>query len=266
MENRIIFPDLENWEKSEEIREFKPENLFDYINGAADSYLSYQFKHLWVKEYTSISGATIKAEVYEHKDQKNAFGIYSIERSPDYPFQKIGAQAYRIDDILNMIIGKYYVKLHGYGMVESEYFVLETLARRISDNLDSQGRLPDILEKFPEDNEIQYSEMYIAENFLGYDFLHNAFGKVYEKGDQKYQLFVLVGEDREDCHDMLTEYLKYTKESPESLEEGYRVIHDRYNGDIYLLWRNNLILGTVECTDESVCKKSLKEFVSNLVN
>lgn len=262
----VTFPDLKNWEKSEVTREFFPENLFDYIDGAADSYLSYQFKHLWVKEYTNASGASIKAEIYEHSNENDAFGIYSIEKASEYKFQKIGGQAYRYEDILNMVCGKYYVKLQGYDLKETAYADLETLARGIADNLDPAAALPEILGKFPQENLIHHSGMYIAENFLGYDFLKNAFASIYQKGDQTFQLFVIRGKDATDCRNMLESYLKFARQDPESVKQGLIVIHDRYNGDVYALWKDNLIIGTVECNDEPVSEEYIEKFKINLTN
>ena len=258
------FPDLENWVKSEDMREFTPENLFDYINGAADSYLSYQFNHLWVMEYSKASGAIIKAEIYEHNDENHAFGIYSIERSPEYDYKKIGGQAYRIEDILNMVCGNYYVKLHGYSLDESEHIILENLAGGIAENLDAKSELPDILHKFPVENQVENSAMYIAENFLGYDFLRNAFAAIYKKNETAYQLFIIAGKDKAECQNILENYMKFTRQDPDNIREGHMVIHDRYNGDVYVLWKNDLIFGTVECTEESACKNHLEEFESIL--
>ncbi|MBN2245222.1 MAG: hypothetical protein JW755_05190, partial [Candidatus Aminicenantes bacterium] len=31
----VLLPDVENWEKSDDIQSYYPENLFEYINGAA---------------------------------------------------------------------------------------------------------------------------------------------------------------------------------------------------------------------------------------
>jgi hypothetical protein len=262
----VTFPDLKNWEKSDKTREFFPENLFDYINGAADSYLSYQFRHLWVKEYIKASGASIKAEIYEHQDENDAFGIYSIERAPEYNFQKLGGQAYRYEDILNMTCGKYYVKLHGYDLEEADFTDLDVLAQAIADHLDPEARLPEILEKFPSEDRVPNSGMYIAENFLGYEFLKNAFASIYRKGDHTFQLFVIQGEDETSCRNMLESYLKFARQDPSLASKGLMVIPDRYNGDIYVLWKDDLILGTVECTDETVCVGYLNKFESNLIN
>ena len=81
------FPELKNWNKSDETREILAENLLYYIDGAADSYLSYEFRHLWVKEYSNKKGVSIKTEIYEHRNEKDAFGIYSIYRKEDDTFQ-----------------------------------------------------------------------------------------------------------------------------------------------------------------------------------
>lgn len=260
------FPELKNWKKADETREFFPENLFDYINGAADSYLSYQFRHLWIKEYRNSEGAIIKAEIYEHQNEKDAFGIYSIERAPDYNFQNVGGQAYRYEDILNMVCGKYYVKLHGYDLQESDYSDLEILAKGIADYLDPEAGLPEILKKFPADDMVPNSGMYIAENFLGHEFLKNAFATIYRKGDDTFQLFLIQGENVEECREMLESYLKFAHQDPSLVSEGLMLIPDRYNGDVYVIWTGNLILGTVECTDETVCVDYLKNFESNLLN
>jgi len=260
------FPELNNWNKSDETREFLPENLFDYIDGAADSYLSYEFRHLWVKEYSNNKGALIKAEIYEHRNEKDAFGIYSIERAPEYNFQKIGGQAYRHGNILNMVCGKYYVKLHGYDLQESDYTDLEILAKGIADRLNPDAILPEILAKFPADDMVPNSGMYITENFLGYDFLRNAFTSIYRKGDDTFQLFLIQGENTAECREMLESYLKFAQQDPSMVSEGLLMIPDRYNGDVYVIWRGNLILGTVECTEEVVCVGYLKDFESNLIN
>ena len=141
LNNADVFPDIKNWEKSEDTKEYGPANLFDYINGAADSFLSYGFIHIWIKEYTHSSGALIKAEIYEHQDLKYAFGIYSIERASDYEFLDIGGQAYQIEDILNMVCGKYYVKLHGYDLKGENTIALTVLARGLAKNLDKDAHL-----------------------------------------------------------------------------------------------------------------------------
>ena len=263
-QKEMVFPPLEGWEKARETREYNPGNLFDYINGAADAFLSYDFVHLWVKEYTNDSGAMIKAEVYEHKDVKHAFGIYSIERSPEYDFIPVGGQAYQIDDILNMSCGKYYVKLHGYDLEENDQSQLTDLARALATDLDKDAGLPGVLRKFPEMNRQPHSGMYIAENFLGFEFLSNAFTSVYQMEDQKFQLFLIQEDSPAGCREMLESYIEFTGQDIEILNDELIWINDRYNGDIYVIWEGSNIFGTVECAEKQTCHEYLTMFKKNI--
>jgi len=47
-------------------RTFRPDNLFEYINGAAEAYLSYDFKGLIVADFgADASKATLTVEIYD---------------------------------------------------------------------------------------------------------------------------------------------------------------------------------------------------------
>jgi hypothetical protein len=107
-----ILPKLNSWELSEETESFIPESLFEYINGAAEIYISYDFKELIVAQYKIKDGdANISVEIYDMGTGENAFGIYGAERFTDNHFISVGVQGYIEDDILNFLIGSYYVKL-----------------------------------------------------------------------------------------------------------------------------------------------------------
>jgi len=77
----FTLPALEGFKKVTSYPVFVPENLWDFINGAADNYLSYAFQDLHVAEYKKGKNV-IKLEVYRHRDKVNTFGIYFSERHP----------------------------------------------------------------------------------------------------------------------------------------------------------------------------------------
>ena len=73
---------------------YSPDNLYEYINGAADLYLNFHFKKLSVFEYRNKKKGSITVDIYEHKDINNGFGIYCSEKPSDGPFLKIGTEGY----------------------------------------------------------------------------------------------------------------------------------------------------------------------------
>src|SRR5512133_2305471 len=89
----LSLPELKGYKKVTSYPVFTPENLWDFINGAADNYLAYGFADLHVAEYKKGKDV-IKLEIYRHGDTTLAFGIYSSERSPTFRFVNLGAQGY----------------------------------------------------------------------------------------------------------------------------------------------------------------------------
>jgi len=84
----FTFPDLAGFKKTLDYPVFGPENLWDFINGAADTYLAYGFVDLHVAEYKKGKNV-IKIEIYRHSDKIMAFGIYSTERSPSFRMEQL---------------------------------------------------------------------------------------------------------------------------------------------------------------------------------
>jgi hypothetical protein len=106
----LVLPGLTGYKIKTGYPVFLPENLWDFINGAADTYLAYGFVDLHVAEYKKGKGV-IKLEIYKHTDNTMAFGIYSTERSPSFRFVNLGAQGYIADGTINFFKGSYYVKI-----------------------------------------------------------------------------------------------------------------------------------------------------------
>ncbi len=72
-----VFPSLSGYKIKTDYPVYLPDNLWDFINGAADTYLAYGFVDLHVAEYKKGKNV-IKAEIYRHSDNIMAFGIYSL--------------------------------------------------------------------------------------------------------------------------------------------------------------------------------------------
>lgn len=64
---------------------YKPDTLYEYIDGGADVYLLYDFQRLLHQNFRT-PGGELTADIYDLGKPENAFGIYSAERSPRYKF------------------------------------------------------------------------------------------------------------------------------------------------------------------------------------
>ena len=237
----ITLPELQGFKKTTNYPVYTADNLWDFINGAADTYLSYGFEDLHVAEYTKGKNV-IKLEIYRHKDNMQAFGIYSSERSPTFRFINTGAQGYKVDGSLNFFKGNYYVKIRTYSKSEKVLQKLETLALRVSDMLGGSSEMPATLREFPDAGKKKNEETFIKESVLGHEFLNGAFKALYQAGDTEFSIFLIRKQSVDEASKTVATYLKSAGLEIDNQSGGKYAFKDGYNGDIFLSWKENTIV------------------------
>jgi len=258
------FPEITGWKQSGEIQTFIPKTLYEYINGAADLYLIYDFQELKVAEYQNEKKASVTIDVYRHITPTHAFGIYSQERLPNANFINVGTQGYVEEEILNFIVGPYYVKITGYKIESGGQEVLISFAKKVAENLKEKGTLPALLKSFPLDGKVKNSEKFINKNFLGYAFLHSAFTADYELSGKKFKLFVIEPADKTECKNMIQKYAEQTGKAEKNVIEGRHLIPDPHHGEIELHWQGAYLWGILNVNDPELRSKYLKLFKEGL--
>jgi hypothetical protein len=258
------FPEVTGWRQSGEIQTFTPKTLFEYINGAADLYLAYDFQELKVAEYSNEKKASVILEVYRHKTSIHAFGIYSQERLSDANFLDIGVQAYIENNVLNFLNGSYYVKINSYNTGAEDQEILIAFARKVSETLGERGTLPSILSSFPVEGKKKNSEKFINKNFLGYSFLHSAFTADYELPGTKFKLFVIEPAEKTECKNMIQKYVEQTGKTEKNVTEGRYLIPDPHHGEIELHWQGAYLWGILNLNNPDLRSKYLRLFEEGL--
>ncbi len=257
-EKTLVFPDMEGWRQNGNPQVFLPRTLYEYIDGAADLYLTYEFQELNVAEYKGEGKVAVTVEAYRHGDSTQAFGIYSQERLPSARFLDIGAQGYQEPNVLNFVAGPYYVKISGYGTGAEDERIMLAFGRKMEEILGGRSALPGILSSFPREGKKKNTEKFVSRDFLGYSYLHSGYTADYEMGDKKFKIFVIEGRDSEDCRGMMEKYLKQTGNEGKTVSEGSYRLKDRYHGDVELFWKGNLIWGILDLSDPELQSKFLK--------
>jgi hypothetical protein len=220
---------------------YTADNLWDFINGAADNYLSLGFENVHIAEYKKGKNV-IKLEIYKHKDEIQTFGIYASERSPSFDFVKIGAQGYKTEGSLNFFKGDYYVKIRTYSKSEKVMKSLETLATKVSDVLSGSSDMPSLLKELPAEGKKANEETYIKESVLGHEYLTGALKAPYEIENSRFSIFLLKKNSNEEAAKTVTAYLRSAGLEPDNPAGGKFVFKDGYNGDIFLAWKENNIV------------------------
>ncbi|MBP2681730.1 MAG: hypothetical protein H6Q78_1593 [Candidatus Krumholzibacteriota bacterium] len=207
---------LDGWTRDGDAQIFTPETLFEYIDGAADAYLGFEFEELAAASYDGESKRSLTIEIYRHAGLRNAFGIYTQERPQQGNFVEIGTEGYYDTGILNFFHGPFYVKVMGFRLGDEDRNILNAVAKNIADRIGGKPAFPELLACFPAEGRVAHTERFLARDVLGHGFLHSAYAADYESKGAVMRLFLFEGKDEADARKMLDEYLELAGTAPSS--------------------------------------------------
>lgn len=256
----IEFPKIKGWNKADSVKLFDSETLWEYIDGAAESYLNYHFKKLEVMEYFRSSNEYIKVEVYHQGSDIDAFGIYAFERPEEADFLELGGEGYIIYSSLNFYIKDYYVKIHSHQTDEEAIEAIRNLGVKVAAAIGNEMEKPLLLDFIPDYEKVPGSEKYFSTNFLGYSFLNNAIVADYLSGTENYKLFIIVCYSTEDALNTLSIYLKQTNTEAVPITGKLYDIDDLFNGYVALGVTNRFLLGILDMNDKALAHEYLAQF------
>ncbi len=232
-----LIPTIDGWTATEKPRSFFPDTLYEYIDGAAESYIGYDFEELAVAEFSQAgTTASLTLEIYDMGDTLDAFGIYSAERFPDNKAVDIGTHGYIEGEVLNFVAGPNYVKLLCFNGGESTASILEVFARKVAAAAGAKGAIPAPFSVFPKDGLVPNSEKYIRRNVMGFDFLSDGYLVSYKADGAEFEGFVIEPDKAQDPAALLKRLLDFFTRDGQAVEPsaaGYRV-RNKYAQNLFL--------------------------------
>ncbi len=181
-----------DWSQTKEPRRYGPGNLWEYIDGAAEQYLTYGFQELATAAYAHVSTQIeATADVYKMADPLNAFGIYAQERSSSCQAVSAGVEGCYAGGALTFWSGPYYVKLTSFKDSAEVKPALLVLASAVAGRLGAPGAPPVEIGVFPVKNLVPHSLKYVPKDVLGQSFLANAFEAQYQEGPSTHRLLMI---------------------------------------------------------------------------
>jgi hypothetical protein len=186
------FPEVNGWAQTGEVRTFDADNLWEYINGAAELFVEYDVQTCRTADLNS-GDLTVTVDLYDMSTPLNAFGIFVRERPlAGAPLPNATEATVSPPYQALMLKGATYVKVNA---IEGELDeasgrqLLEALAAA----LPGRTTYPAELGLLPEAGRIAGSEGYKREAFLGLTELNRCLYAEYAgEGAETYQGFVVL--------------------------------------------------------------------------
>jgi hypothetical protein len=202
--------EVPGWAMIQKPRSFKPENLWELIDGAADGYLAYGFEEVVSADYAQASmGHQAVIDIYRMKDPLNAYGIYTQERNPEYQFLTIGNEGYSGGSSLNFWSGPYYVKITTFAEQEELKQERSKLATAIAGKVPAPGAEPLEASYFPKENQLPHTIVYISKDVLAQSYFTNGFQAKYKAAGKEYKMVLVILESPSAAQNGLARYRQY---------------------------------------------------------
>jgi len=188
---------------------FGAENLYEYINGAAEAFIGYDFQRL-VHQIYLIGETEVTVDIYDMGSGENAFGIYSSERGSDQDYVDVGTEGYQTPDLLNFFKGRYYVKLSAYGRDPKLCSrLLYDFGKTIDQKISAGQGYPEIFALFPSEHLVPHSRSFVKRAPLGHQFLSPGYLSEYLLGGEDVTLLLSPSEDPNVAAEKLVRLRKY---------------------------------------------------------
>ncbi|MFO7915419.1 MAG: DUF6599 family protein [Candidatus Krumholzibacteriales bacterium] len=206
------------WSREGEPAVYHADNLWEYINGSAEKFLSYDFKEAAVQNLTAGGENELMVEVYRHGNDKMAYGIYSQFSRGKENEEGVGDMSFSGDYSLHFWKGDFYVKVSVYEKSEFLSGAMKKFAIALAGDIKKSGTKPEQIAWLPEEGMDQGSAGFIAEGVLGSGALPPAATAGYSFGGENGKLYLFSFKTAEESADLLNQLSEKLEGEPTRAE------------------------------------------------
>jgi hypothetical protein len=209
------------WKWDGKEMKYNSKTLFDYMDGAAELYLTYGFQNLTVRRFEKSKQPPIIVELYEMASPEDAYGLFSFERQDDAA--GIGQGSEFGGGLLRFWKGKYFVSIYADGEGAGVESAILKVGRDVANSIPATGPEPKLIGFIPGkelglvDKTVRYLKSHVLLNqrfFIAHQNILNLGRKTeavmaqYLQDRQKAQLLLIRYPDSKEAGDAYQSFMK----------------------------------------------------------
>ncbi len=230
------------WRQDGGARHYTSDNLYEYMDGNAEAYLLYGFKQM--QGVTCRSGDnTIVIDVSEMTDPDAAYGIFSANRDPDRPIEKIGMGGQIMPRRGVFVKGSYYIELAA-DPDRDHTPALTAFVTAMEQRIQGQSAPPEALGWFVPDK--LASARLIPESVLGIRLLKRGYVAQYDQG----KAFLILEQSPASAAAVMTKLRqRYPDCHPAQVADEAIEVQDKYLGSVCFFRKGKYLGGYANMPD-----------------
>lgn len=249
-----------------------PDNLYNYINGAADLFLSYGFVELagGTYRYGTDKQGTGVVDIYDMGKKLNAFGVFQSKRDPESTALNIGAGASGSEKYAFFYKDRFYVEVQAYVPGEKGTNFVTKMAREVEGKIPGGRTPPAELNYLPDADRVPGSELYITGGILGHAFLDRGLLCDYTVTDEVVKAFIAFFPSKDQAVKALNHYKHYLEKSGEKWEACKKfgnnsfTAQEPYHKTVLVAQQDTFVVGIADLSHAQKGETLLKKILSTL--
>jgi hypothetical protein len=159
---------IDGWKKISDDRIFNDKNLYDYIDGGAELYISFGFSKVFNRIYSDGKGKEIFVDIFYMNSPADAFGAFSF--SSGKFGNDFGMQSQKAKGAIIFWKNNFYISITCSPATEESDKTIARLAKLLDESVKEKGTFPDIIKYLPAEfldkESIRYFRHYVWLNSL----------------------------------------------------------------------------------------------------
>ncbi|MBN1900048.1 hypothetical protein JW926_01830 [Candidatus Sumerlaeota bacterium] len=190
---------------------FNPDILSEKINGKADLYIECDFRELTARRYVNQKDPALWFEIYiyDMKEPRNAFSVYSMQRRPQTKDSAVAPFAYSTENALFFTHGVYYVEIVGAQASEILDAALVKTAEKIIAAYPSEPLVLNELSFLPPENMLKHTMKYFLKNAFGFEKMDNILTINYDVSEKEFMVFISERQGVSEAKALRDDYEKF---------------------------------------------------------
>lgn len=160
---KMVPEEVKGW-KRREISFYNQRNIFDYIDGAGELYISYNFKILMSARYEKRNAPLIIVDLFDMGTPQDAFGVFTFERGEEEA--GIGQNSYYRGGLLTFWKSRFFVSIYTEEEKEESKEAIFEIARTIEDSIPEKGEIPSLINFISDEVEKETIKFFHDQNIL----------------------------------------------------------------------------------------------------
>ena len=264
--------ELSGWQMQGAPYAYQPDNLYQYIDGAADQFIAYGFKKLYGAEYIwkADQQESLVIDVYDMGSHLSAFGMFTSKKDPASAQLGIGAESFGNDQYVAFYKDKFYVEIQPRISSEKNKLMPQQAARLVAQKIAAPSVRPALLKIFPEADKISDSENYIVGGILGHAFLPQGVVSEYHINGETVKAFIAPFPSPPGAQAAFEQYKQFLSALGKPVEQNITVgeksfcAPEPYHKNIIVAQQGFFVAGITELASPLQGTGLLKNIIKNL--